>query len=227
MAILTSTDFSTATGVSPTGADLAALQAICKAVSDAIVRMAGGNVFERATYTSVVLDAPWNDRVLRLPQWPVASVSSLYLNWNAKGDPSLFDSTHLLTNFTDYRLLIDDHVLNVSRRGKVEILTRPYWAYQHERTLAMPLTGRLRNCPGCVKATFVAGYSVLPDDLVQAAVMAATLMYQRRKRGAPVNSESLNSYSYSLSGEFTAAAALQTPDAWLLLRPYVNQLVIA
>lgn len=225
--ILSVEQWQTATGLSPTGTDLAALTSIVGGVNAAIVRMANGNVFDRATYTDVILDAPWNDRYLRLPQWPVASVTSIHLNWNAKGDPSLFDSTHLLTAYTDYRLVIDDPANNLSRRGRVEILTRPYWAYQQERTLTMPLTNRLANCPGAVKVSFVAGYAAIPDDLTQAAVMAATLMYQRRKTGVPLTNESWNSYSYGTAAPFTATAALHSPDVWALLKSYVPTLAIA
>jgi len=222
VAILSVDGFCARTGLAPTGSDLEALTAAVSDVCDEIVRAAGGNTFERATYTDIVIDAPWNDRHLRLPQWPVSSITSLYLNWDAKGDSSAFTSADLLTNFSDYRLVIDDFVNAMSRRGKVEILTRPYWAMWQERPYGM-LTPRPRNCPGCVKVSFVAGYAVPPDALQRGATVAAQLLYLRRKTGVPLTSSSWNGRSVSYDGAFTASAAIHSPDAWASLRHFLPQ----
>ncbi len=210
MALIDAESYEAATNQTFTGGALLAVSAACSAVSAAIKRRTG-QAIEAATYTGVILDAPAKSKFLFLPQWPVSSITSLYLNTAAKGDTTLFDSTHLLTAFTDYRLVTDDVVNTRASRGKVEILTRSYWAQWQDRPLGM-LTHRLTDCPGAIKCTWVAGYSVIPDDLVRAACDAVSMMYARRLNGMPTSSESWNGYSVSWATEYAAAAVLNTPQ---------------
>jgi hypothetical protein len=48
--------------------------------------------------------------------------------------------------------------------------------------------------------------------------LATSLLFERRKKGIPLQSESFNGYSYSNSGPFTVEAAIKTPDVMELLR---------
>lgn len=226
MAILDTATWISATGVTPTGADLQSLGAITTAVSAAIVRMANGNAFERATYT-MYLDAPWNSPRLQARQWPLVSVTSLHYNALGNGVSANYEDEHELEEGTDFLIDVDDDANNWSKRGWLRRLRQDFWGVQYTRSLSMPLTNRPQTVPKAVKLVAVCGYAVLPDDLVQAAVMAATLMYTRRKTGLPVTNEAWNGYSYGTAGPFTATAALTSPDVWHFLRPYVNQLAWA
>lgn len=227
MALLTLAELKTRAGITSTDATRdASLTQLISDVDAAVKRLTGQNI-EQATYTDKILDAPVNSKILRLPQWPVSSVTSLYLNWDAKGDPAAFTSDDLLTAYTDYRLVVDDFVNARSRRGAVEILTRTYWAYWQERALSMPLTTRLADCPGAVKCTWVAGYATVPDDLKGAVASAVMLLYDRRQTGRPLTSESWNGRSVSYDGAFTATAAVQSPDVWQVVRHYGNTLALA
>jgi hypothetical protein len=227
MALLTLAELKTRTGITGTDATRdASLTQLILDVDAAVKRLTGQNI-EQATYTDKILDAPYNTKFLQLPQWPVSSITSLYLNGNAKGDPSLFDSTHLLTNYTDYKLRIDDFVNGRSKRGAVEILSRSYWAYWQQRTLSMPLTNSLTDAPGAIKCTWVAGYATVPDDLKGAVAAAVMLLYDRRQTGSPLTSESWNGRSVGYDGAFTATAAVHSPDVWQVVRHYANTLSLA
>lgn len=225
MAIITAAEYGSHTNQTFTGGALTAVSAACAAV-DAAVKRRTGQAIEQATYSNVILDAPAHSKFLYLPQWPVSSITSLYLNWDAKADPSLFDATHALVEFTDFRLVKDDVPNSRSKRGKVEILTRSNWAYRTERPLGM-LTARHVDCPGAVKATFVAGHSPVPDDLIRAACDAVSLMYARRLNGMPTSSESWNGYSVSWATEYAAAGILNTPQIADTLRFFGPTLTIA
>jgi hypothetical protein len=55
-----------------------------------------------------------------------------------------------------------------------------------------------------------------------AAVSAVSLLMQRRKTGAPIQSESWNGESISVAGPFTATGAVTSPDVLALLMPFVS-----
>lgn len=223
MSLFTSDDYSEYTGVTYTGSALVAVNAACAAVEAAIRRYCGQEIGLNL-YTAV-LDAPYKSRTLQLPQWPVTAVTSLHLNWDARGNPAAFTSEFLLTPYTDYRLVIDDVSNNRSKRGKVEILSRPYWAYWPERPLGM-VASRMVDAPGAVYVTWQAGYSEIPDDLIQAGCLAVSMMYNRRMGGMPSTNESWNGYSVGFATPFAAAAALNTPDIQNVLRQFGNMLSI-
>jgi hypothetical protein len=82
------------------------------------------------------------------------------------------------------------------------------------------LAYRARDERGSVLVNFLAGPTSVPADIAEAGVCAVTLLYERRKKGMPLQSESFGGYSYSAAGPFTAEGALNTPECRALLAPY-------
>lgn len=221
MAILTSAEFTAASGLAPTGDDAASLDALCAAVDAAIKRVLRPFHPEPLTCSNVVLDAPY-ERELYLPVTPVRGVTSIYYRSDANGLAANFTSDYLIDN-TDgaaYQLVIDDWVNNYSRRGLVRRVGE-VWAWERFRP-AERLGYRLGPERGSLLVNFTAGPTSVPLDVQQAAVVAATLLYQRRKTGVPLASESWGGYSYSAAGQFTAEAAVRSPEVAALLAPYTS-----
>lgn len=216
MEILSAQDYLDYTGLSYTGADLVSLQGHCEAVSEALERMCYPILLRPKTLALFPFDAPAQSRELMLPR-PIRSISAIYYRCNANGDNSVLDLTaDLLTAGADYRLVIDDVLTGWSRSGIVQRVNRSAWGGLFVRPPTR-LGYRLDDEPGSV---FVSG-SFGPDrvsPVVRAAgCSAVSLMMQRRKTGAPLNSESFGGYSYSNAGQFTAEAAVRSPDVLQLL----------
>ena len=215
MAIIDAATWASLSTNSVTGGDLVAAEAMCAAVNDVITRMCYPSVLEPTTFTLAAFDAPLGN-VLLLPR-PIRSISAIYLVPDANGDPSGCNSTTLLTNYSDYMLDISDKVANISRTGLVYRRGASWWGFEWRWPI-----GRLAPAIDPNRgALFVSGEfgpaSVAPAVQL-AASSAVTLLYERRKKGAPVNSESWNGYSSSTSGQFTADAAVNTPEVMGLLR---------
>lgn len=208
-------------GTTFTGADATSVQTMCGAVDAALKRLVWPFQPEPVTVTNQLLDAPMNN-VLQLPLLPVRSITNLYLHWGASGDPTQFDTTNdLLANYTDYYMPIDDSVNTWSRTGRVFRRGASVWGYEMVRRLGRLYVEADVN-RGAVMASYAAGCLSVPADLQAAAVTAVLLLFQRRKLGAPVQSESWNGYSYGLSGPFTAEAAVRSPEVLALLAPYLT-----
>jgi hypothetical protein len=200
----------------------ASLATILAGVEAAIKKLCSPFLFEAATLTDLILDAPWASPYLLLPAVPVRSVTSLYYRQDARGVAGSFTSDDLLTAGTDYQLVIDDPVNNWSRAGRVRRLTRSVWGVSYERPL-----GRLGFNPtpeaGSIKATLAVGCTVVPAEVTQALYLATSLVYQRRQK-PPVSNEGWNGYSVGYAAPFTATAAIHSPDVYGLLLPYVTQI---
>lgn len=199
-----------------------ALTAILGGVEAAVKRLCSPFLFEPATLTDVILDAPWSSDTLLLPALPVRSVTTLYCRADARGVAANFTAADLLTAGTDYQLVIDDFVNGWARAGRVRRLNRNVWGVEYRRPL-----GRLGYEPqpgaGAIKVTFEAGCAAVPAEVTQAVYLATGLVYARRG-GAPVTSESWNNASRSFAGPFTADAAVNSPDVMALLAPYTSQI---
>lgn len=217
MAILSASTYATYTGTSYTGADATSLAAIITAVDAAIKRVIRPFYPESTTVTDKLLEAPVGP-VLLLPVVPVRSITSLYLNYAANG-VSDFTSDHLLTSGEDYFLPLDGVVEDYSRSGRVFRRGASSWGYERVRPVdrIAPQTTPARKA---IKVTFAAGPTSVPDDIVQAAVLATSLLFHRKVAGAPFGSESWNGYSAGIAGPFIAAGILRTPDIAALLAPY-------
>ncbi|AMV25514.1 hypothetical protein VT84_14035 [Gemmata sp. SH-PL17] len=219
MALIDANTWSAFTGQSPSGDDLTALSAWCAGVSAAIAKKILPFVAEPLTVTDFICDAPLSLDLV-LPRRPIRSVTSLYLNCGAGGDPSRFTSADLLTPGTDYVLWVDDPENQWAGSGIIRRVNTVWGAEwrRYPHTLASVLGGSR----GAVKVTCEVGTLSVPEDIQSAAVAAVTLLMNRRKTGAPTNSESWNGYSVGYSAPFTATAAVNSPDVLGMLANYLQ-----
>ncbi len=222
-AIITLADYQAFTGQEFTGDDATAISRICAAVSDALAKHLRPYSPVPVTLSGHVMDAP-NGNVLIVPVLPVRTLTSIYLRWFANGDSTAFTSDDLLTVNTDYWMPTDAFD-GYSRDGKVFRRNGGLWAcewrYPNTRALA-PVIDPNR---GAIKITATCGETSVPEAIRGAAALMVSLVYNRRKDGAPYASESWNGRSQSLAGPFTATSALDSPDVQAMLRPYRSALV--
>lgn len=220
MALIDADTWIAATAVTPTGADLTALSAICAQVSAALARRLLPYVAEPLTATAIVMDAPVSELLATLR--PLRSITSIYYRSDANGDTTLFTSDYLLaaTNNLEYLMEVDDPVTGWSRAGLIRRTGARVWGYRGVRALGT-LAPRLASEPKSLLLTYTYGETSVPADIQAAAISATTLLYARRKTGAPYQSESWGGYSYSNAGPYTAEGAINTPDVKALLAPYI------
>jgi hypothetical protein len=226
MALGSLSDMKAALGITGTDATRdAALTVLLAQTEAAIKKLCRPFLFEAATFTDVILDAPWNAQDLYLPATPVRSITSLYYSADARGVVANFTSDHLLTAGEDYQLVIDDPVNTWSRHGRVRRLARSLWGAGTIRPYTRLAFGPT-DAQASVKVTFVAGCTSVPAEVAEALYLATMMTYQRRT-GAPVTSESWNGGSVSYAGPFTETAAVNSPDAKQLLAPYMMRVGVA
>lgn len=220
MALLDLAKFKKVTGTTGTDATRdASLNEIIAGVCAAFIKAAGDNVLEGPTTYTEIYDAPWNSNVLYMRQGPVNSITGLYVNFQAKGDTSLFTSDHLKTQYTDYVLDVDRSDGRAWGRA-VRCLTRSNWgSFWQERPAWGALTYRRVDVPRAIKVVYSAGLAV-PDDVVMALSWAVQILYNQRKTGAALTSESWNGYSRGLTGPFTTTSALYVPNVFGVLSRY-------
>lgn len=221
MAIISATTYQSATNQTISGGAATALATWCSAVDSAIKRKIRPFYPEPTTVTDCILDAP-ADRDLYLPVTPVRSATSVYYRSDANGLAANFTSDYLLDN-TDgaaYQLVIDDVVNGYAKRGLLRRVGQ-VWGLSRVRPPER-LGYRLEPERGALKVTFAAGPSSLPDDIFAAAVLAVSMLFERKESGVAVGSESWNGYSRSIAGPFTAEGAVNSPDVLALLMPYMS-----
>lgn len=218
MAIVTAATWQSFTNQTVTGAAATSVAAICTAVDAAVKRAIYPFYPEPTTITDCVLDAPMSNSLL-LPVVPVRSLTSLYLRPGANGEVTAFTSDDLLTVNSDYWLQIDRPIEGYSRGGLVRRRGASIWGYEVRRPLGR-LAPTLDPNRGAIKVTFAAGPSAVPSDIEAAAILAVSILYDRKERGVSLGSESWNGYSSSVAGPFGAEAAINTPDIAAMLLPY-------
>lgn len=174
--------------------DTAYLTALVAAVSSRLAtwcgypRTAAGTAptMESATYTQYLTGV--GGRSLTLPVWPVVSVTSIY------DDPDLGWSSTYLVASSDYSLLDAVH-------GQVLLGTTA-------------THGAWSTTPGAIKATYVAGFATIDEQVKHAARTYVRHLLERR-RSAGRLSESANGASaqfVELTGPIPAAVReLLTP----------------
>lgn len=229
MALVTAASWQAFSGVTVTGAALTSIAAICTEVNDAIKQLCSPWQFEPVTLSNVILDAPLDD-FLTLPVIPVRSIASLYVNLGANGDPSQFTNSNLLQPYQQYYLKIDDPINNWSKSGIVYSRAGSFWGgpspWGQERNWPINrLASVLTVARGAISISFSAGMLTIPQTVQLAANLAVSMVYNRRTTGLPVNGESWNGDSYSISGAFTAVGALQSPDIAGYLAKYQTYFV--
>jgi len=135
--------------------------------------------FATATYTGELYDGSGTPS-LYLDQWPITSVTSIYLD-----STRVWSSSALLTEYTALNTAGDyyPHLLEQGQ-GLVERVNGS-WAKGQ------------RN----IKATYVAGYATIPDAIRQACLRLIGHMYDVRTRGLhAVTSESIPGGSVTFIG---------------------------
>jgi hypothetical protein len=215
MAIITQALWTASTGITVTGADATSVTAFADAVSEALIRRCYPIAIEPKTLTLFAFDAP-PDNIAFTPIRPCRSITALYLRHGANGDSSTLESTDLLTAYTDFVLDVDDALTGWSRSGRLIRRASSCWGYELRRPL-----GKLAYAvdPNR-KALFVSGTfgpTAVNAAVQEAAARAVTLLYERRKTGAPFTSESWNGRSQATSSEFTALSAVNSKDVTDLL----------
>ncbi len=205
-----------ATGITVTGVDVTTISRLTGAVSEALTRRCYPKLLVPKTLTLFALDAPAKN-VLLLPALPVRSITALYVRYGANGDSSTLEAADLLTAHTDYVLDVDDALTGWSRSGRVFRRGARVWGYESRRDI-----GRLAgNIDPARKAVFVSaacGPATVSPVAQEVAARIVTQLFNRRKEGAPYSSESWNGRSQSISGPFSAEAAVNSPDVLGLLR---------
>ena len=166
-------------------------------------------------------DAPTTNRLI-LPVVPVRSITSIHLRYDGAGVDANYTSDYLLAaDGTEYYLPLDWQPEGYSRSGVVYRRGSSVWGFERRRPLGRlaPATDPNR---GALKVVGEFGPASTPDDILSAANLAVSLLWNRRATGAPYASESWNGRSQSFAGPFTATSAVRSPDVLDLLRPYLD-----
>jgi len=199
----------------------AMLQALIPQAETAIKRYCGRD-FDQTIYPGVSTDGTGDGgfysgdgtRSLLLRQRPVVSITSVYLDsagrWGTNADG--FDSTTLLVAGTDYSLRYDGY-LGSAKCSYCGILERIGATWPATRWYTPgALTLDLQPGQGNVKVSYVAGWTTVPSDVVQA--LALTVAYWRRigAKGGNIASESQGAYSYSMAGAIAAGLPVEARE---------------
>jgi hypothetical protein len=188
--------------VTYTGADATALAAWCASVSDALSHKLRPFLAEPQTLT-FYCDAPASD-ILILPVRPIRALTSLYLNPAANGVSTNFTSADLLTPGVDYYMPLDP-IDSISRSGMVYRRGGGWysggfaWGYENVPRAGL-LGSKMDSNKGAIKVVADCGTASVPTAITAAAVMAVSLLMNRRKTGAALSNESWGGYSYGYAG---------------------------
>lgn len=141
---------------------------------------------------------------LILRQWPVTSVTSVYVDATGRygeNPDGAFDSTTLLTYGTDYDLRLDGCLpgttTKCSNSGILRRIGFPWpssWVKRYGQILPRQIQGN-GNC----KISYVAGFLTIPADLIVAVGQIVAVMRTMAKKGVMLQSETQGAYSYALA----------------------------
>lgn len=216
MALLTLQQYQDFLGGTPPGSDAQYTMMIAECI-DAVIKYCNNGTLEQSDYT-VVLPAPARP-VLYLPHFPIlASSLVLSLNLNANGDISRFTSQDILTPYSSYVLQTGPNDNTYSYSGRVDSMYGPFGAGFWVRPI-YSLSTRLQPNPGCMLASYTAGWPTVPASLQAAICLLVSKLYWMRQRGVLSNSESWNGESYSITAP---ATLLSDPTIRNLLRPFTR-----
>lgn len=138
-------------------------------------------------------------------QRPIISVTNVWLDAGGYGGQGTnpFASDTVLTAGVDYIVMYDKG--ETSEAGLIKRIGgfgQQYLGYIPENIVSGKLAGRkLPTWPRGelnIKVTYTAGYSPIPNSIKYAAQMLAAYMARSLPLGAPLSSESLGQYSYSV-----------------------------
>jgi hypothetical protein len=137
-----------------------------------------------------------NNRLLLLCEYPVISVTSVYLDpggyWG--GAPGAFASSTLLTRGVDYELVKDGR----NGTGETGRLLRinGVWPGQWQSKVGL-LSSALKPGAGNIKVTMRCGYETIPGDILL-AIWQICAQISNRRGGRTFQSEGFESYRYSI-----------------------------
>jgi hypothetical protein len=217
MAIISRATVQTYSTLTYSGADATSIEALCTAVDVAIKRLLRPYYPEPLTVTDTILDAP-PSRELLLPLRPARSITSVYHHPGADGNASLFTADDLL-DATEYQLVIDPDTGH-NGAGILRRVDR-IWGHNYHSPLDR-LGYEIESDRGALKVTYAAGPAAVPKDIEYAAALAVQLLFEYRKTGIPLTSESWNGYSINNAQPFTTEEVLKSPRVWGLLAPYAS-----
>lgn len=207
MALTTAATIKTLMGVSDTSLD--AVLAVLIPQADAIIKGYLQREIEQATYTEYYSGS--GNQVIVLNQTPVQSITSVNEDPDGYfGDGTdAFPAASLLTEGTDYVLRKDDATATEVSKSGILYRIRNAWPRPSSR-----LRGQLASAPGLglgnIKVVYVAGWATVPADIQFAANMLVTSMLEARKLSGRLESESIEDYSYTLSGSEDEAQLLDS-----------------
>lgn len=141
---------------------------------------------------------------LILRQWPVTSVTSVYVDATGRygeNPDGAFASDTLLTYGTDYDLRLDGCLpgttTKCSNSGILRRIGFPWpssWVKRYGQILPRQIQGN-----GNIRVNYVAGYPTIPVDLIIAVAQIVAVMRSSAKQGLLLQSETQGAYSYALA----------------------------
>lgn len=176
----------------------------------AVTVTAAGTTGQFSKRIDEYLDGDGGD-VLQLPQRPVRSVSSIWVDptgFYGQGANAFADST-LLTAGTDYVLQMQS--ADQSMTGTVLRLNGS-WPSTRQQVGLVSVSSPSR---GSIKVRYFTGWKVLPSELQLAAELVVADLYRTAASGAAMASESLDYYSYTRLTADEEAKALHSAKSLL------------
>ena len=217
MALITASEYRTASGLTP---DASRLQ-FCVAAIDGQIKSLTRQRLEAGTATEYH-DAPADRDVIHLRELPVRAVTSVH--YDAGGyygqGANAFAAATLLTAGTDYAWA-PDQPDGTSRSGRLQSL-RGNWGRGFFVRPPYSLDVRRQSNPGAIRVIYSYGYLVIPEDLKAAAMMAVSRLLAVLPTGLVTTSENWNGYGFSTDSSALAKGILKSPDIWLVLSRYAR-----
>lgn len=143
-----------------------------------------------------------------LRQTPVQSISAAYEDadgyWGTSSDP--FPAATLLTAGEDYALVPDGDANGTSRTGTLQRLGA-VWGGSHRSSGGL-LVASPSHGLGNIKVTYIGGYRRIPGDIQLACMNMVSTIKSALAAGGPMQSESLDYYSYTRMDPALEAKAL-------------------
>jgi len=197
MALTAKATLKTLLGVSDTSLDAVIDLLIPQA--DEMIKGYLGREIEQATYTEYYSGS--GNQVIVLNQTPVQSITSV--NEDSDGyfgeGTDAFPAASLLVEGTDYVLRKDDATATEVSKSGILYRIGKAWPRPYSR-----LRGQLASAPGLglgnIKVVYVAGWATVPADIQFAANKLVTSMLQSRSLAGPLETESIEDYSYTIAG---------------------------
>ncbi|WP_339730097.1 phage head-tail connector protein [uncultured Gimesia sp.] len=207
MALTDAVTIKTLLGISDTSLDT--VLAVLIPQADSIIKGYLQREIEQATYTEYYSGS--GNQVIVLNQTPVQSITSV--NEDSDGyfgdGTDAFPATSLLFEGTDYVLRKDDATATEVSKSGILYRIGKAWPRPSSR-----LRGQLSSAPGLglgnLKVVYVAGWATVPADIQFAANKLVTSMLESIDAGGRLESESIEDYSYTLSGAEAAGKFLDS-----------------